>query len=140
MSFPSSPPQPRRGGCAAKESCEATLARADGVLIKRMILFTSTTPAAATASAFPSSAEEGSFASVPQYFSLLQQMFHSRQRLLFAAKRLERFPLEIEKILFGRARWARHVAATDDPGEFSSQMGLMFRNMPGFLHEINPEP
>src|SRR5689334_10764701 len=64
----------------------------------------------------------GELISVPQYFSLLQQMLHSRQRLLFAAKRLERFPLEIEKILFGRARWARHVAATDDPGEFSSQM------------------
>jgi len=45
-----------------RKSCEATLARADGVvLIKRMILLTSTTPAAATASAFPSSAEEGSF-------------------------------------------------------------------------------
>jgi len=44
-----------------RKSCEATLARADGVvLIKRMILLTSTTPAAATASAFPSSAEEGS--------------------------------------------------------------------------------
>src|SRR5438876_4984137 len=57
-----SPPQPRRGGCAAKKSCEATLARADGVvLVKRMILLTSTTPAAATASAFPSSAEEGRF-------------------------------------------------------------------------------
>ena len=57
-----SPPQPRRGGCAAKKSCEATLTRADGVvLIKRMIFLTSTTPAAATASAFPSSAlEEGS--------------------------------------------------------------------------------
>src|SRR5437870_10374271 len=51
----------RRGGCAAKKSCEATLARADGVvLIRIMIFLTSTTPAAATASAFPSSAEEGS--------------------------------------------------------------------------------
>src|SRR5207302_160371 len=52
-----------RGGVAARQrkSCEATLARADGVvLIKRLILLTSTTPAAATASAFPSSAEEGS--------------------------------------------------------------------------------
>src|SRR5437016_4034474 len=56
-----SPPQPRRGGCAAKKSCEATLTRADGVvLIKRMIFLTSTTPAAAAASALPSSAEEGS--------------------------------------------------------------------------------
>jgi hypothetical protein len=66
-----------RGGVAARQgkSCEATLARADGVvLIKKMISLTSTTPAAATASAFPSSieasryrarasrAEEGSFA------------------------------------------------------------------------------
>ena len=42
-----------------RKSCEATLARADGVvLIKRIILLTSTTPAAATASAFPSSALE----------------------------------------------------------------------------------
>ena len=52
-----------RGGVAARQrkSCEATLARADGVvLIKRMIFLTNTTPAAATASAFPSSAEEGS--------------------------------------------------------------------------------
>jgi hypothetical protein len=56
-----SPPQLRRGGCAAKKSREGTLAHADGVvLIKRMIFLTSTTPAAATASAFPSSAEEGS--------------------------------------------------------------------------------
>src|SRR5437016_13946557 len=53
-----------RGGVAARlrKSCEATLARADGVvLINRMILLISPTPAAATASAFPSSAEEGSF-------------------------------------------------------------------------------
>jgi hypothetical protein len=53
-----------RGGVAArqKKSCEATLARADGVvLVNRWVLLTSTTPAAATASAFPSSAEEGSF-------------------------------------------------------------------------------
>src|SRR5438552_10193409 len=52
-----------RGGVAARQrkSCEATLARADGVvLIRIMIFLTSTTPAAATASAFPSSAEEGS--------------------------------------------------------------------------------
>src|SRR6266581_6332886 len=52
-----------RGGVAARqrESNEATLARADGVvLIRIMIFLTSTTPAAATASAFPSSAEEGS--------------------------------------------------------------------------------
>src|SRR5438552_19082551 len=51
-----------RGGVAARQrkSCEATLARADGVvLIRIMIFLTSTTPAAATASAFPSSAEEG---------------------------------------------------------------------------------
>src|SRR5437899_12036415 len=52
-----------RGGVAARQrkSCEATLARADGVvLIRIMIFLTSTTPAAATASALPSSAEEGS--------------------------------------------------------------------------------
>src|SRR5881398_1363592 len=50
-----------RGGVAARQrkSCEATLTRVDGVvLIKRLILLTSTTPAAATASAFPSSALE----------------------------------------------------------------------------------
>ena len=28
-----SPPQPRRGGCAIKESREATIARADGVVL-----------------------------------------------------------------------------------------------------------
>src|SRR5215831_15549334 len=67
-------------------------------------------------------------------------MLHSRERLLFAAKRLERFPLEIEKILLGRSRWACHVAATDDPGELSGEMGLVLRNVPGFLHEINSEP
>src|SRR5438128_12259690 len=100
---------------------------ADGVvLVRRMIFLTSTTPAAAfieaspyrarasRASAFPSSAEEGSSSSVPQYLSLLQQMFHARQRLLFAAKRLESFPLEIEKILFGCARRPRDVAAAHD--------------------------
>ena len=56
----------------SRKSCEATSARADGVvLIKRMIFWTNTTPAAAfikaspyrarasRASAFPSSAEEG---------------------------------------------------------------------------------
>src|SRR5207249_1336771 len=50
-----------RGGVAARQrkSCEATLARADGlVLVTRTIFWTSTTPAAATASAFPSSALE----------------------------------------------------------------------------------
>ena len=42
-----------------RKSCEATLARADGVvLVNRWIFLTSTTPAAATASAFPSSALE----------------------------------------------------------------------------------
>src|SRR2546421_5455077 len=56
----------------------------------------------------------GEFISVPQYLSLLQQMFHARQRLLFAAKRLEGFPLEIEKILFGCARRPRDVAAAHD--------------------------
>ena len=51
----SAKPQLRRGGCAAKKSCEATLARADGVvLVKRMIsLLTSTTPAAAFIEASP---------------------------------------------------------------------------------------
>src|SRR5438105_7854453 len=51
-----------RGGVAARQrkSCEATLARADGVvLIGIMIFLTSTTPPAATASAFPSSLRRG---------------------------------------------------------------------------------
>src|SRR5438093_11758939 len=45
-----------RGGVAARQgkSCEATLARADGVvLIKKIILLTSTTPAAAFIKASP---------------------------------------------------------------------------------------
>src|SRR5438552_19039727 len=56
------PSSAEEGWLRGKEkSCEATLARADGVvLIRIMIFLTSTTPAAATASAFPSSAEEGS--------------------------------------------------------------------------------
>ena len=49
----------RGGWLRGKEKVAATLTRADGVvLVKRMILLTSTTPAAATASAFPSSALE----------------------------------------------------------------------------------
>ena len=42
-----------------RKSCEATLLRADGVVLaNKWIFLTSTTPAAATASAFPSSALE----------------------------------------------------------------------------------
>src|SRR5437762_8698766 len=66
----------RRGGESARQrkSCEATLARADGVvLIKKMILLTSTTPAAATASAFPSSAEEGSSFPIPAAVSTVNK-------------------------------------------------------------------
>ena len=57
-----------RGGVAARQrkSCEATLARADGVvLIKKMILLTSTTPAAATASAFPPRLRRGVLGNSP---------------------------------------------------------------------------
>src|SRR5207244_8076065 len=69
----SSPPQPRRGGCAAKKKLRSHLsprrrARSASAIARSlksgadqiMIFLTSTTPAAATASAFPSSAEEGS--------------------------------------------------------------------------------
>ena len=43
-----------------RKSCEATLLRADGVVLaNKWIFLSSTTPAAATASAFPSSAEGG---------------------------------------------------------------------------------
>jgi adenosylcobinamide-phosphate synthase len=55
-----SPPQPRRGGCASNKKSRSNRSGADGVvLVNKMIFWTSTTPAAATASAFPSSAEEG---------------------------------------------------------------------------------
>src|SRR5437763_5213938 len=61
-----------RGGESARQrkNCEATLARADGMVpVNKTDLLTNTTPAAATASAFPSSAEEGSlysFLSLPK--------------------------------------------------------------------------
>ena len=53
-----------RGGVGAQTGAKRKRDSAqpqEMVLIKKMILLTSTTPAAATASAFPSSAEEGSF-------------------------------------------------------------------------------
>src|SRR5207248_8299951 len=54
-----SPPQPRRGGCAAKKKLQSHLSpRRRGGVGQQMIFLTNTTPAAATASAFPSSALE----------------------------------------------------------------------------------
>src|SRR5438132_10966820 len=61
----SSPPQPRRGGCAVKKKLRSHLSpRRRGGVGQENDFLTSTTPAATTASAFPSSAEEGSFRSV----------------------------------------------------------------------------
>ena len=55
------------------------------VLIKRMIFLTSTTPAAATASAFPSSAEEGSQ-------TREKSVLRPRLSVLFAHTVISKFP------------------------------------------------
>src|SRR5207244_12482972 len=76
-----SPPQPRRGGCASNKKSRSHRRGADGVVLaNRLIFLTSTTPAAATASALPSSAEEGSLWPISCLRSV-HGTFFSRRRL-----------------------------------------------------------
>src|SRR5215475_477602 len=64
-------------------------------------------------------------------------MLHSDQRLLFPAKRLEGLSLEVEKVLFGRSRCPRRIAAADDVCQFARDMGLIIGDVTGPSHQMN---